>query len=266
MTESLRRVYAVWLRHFYILRGSVARMLEVCFWPTGQMVIWGFISQFFASTGATTLSQAFAMMLGVVLLWDMMFRTQIGLTVSYLEETWARNMGHLFVSPLRLHEWAGAMMLFGLFRAVIGMGVACLLAFPFYGFSIFDLGLPLIAYFLNLAFMGWWLGLLIISLLLKTGPGGESLAWMTAFAISPFCGVYYPLDILPDWMQQVGAFVPASHVFAGLRDLVQNHVFTPGPLLQAFALNVFYMAVAGLLLRLSFTRARRRGALLNAGE
>lgn len=265
--DGWERIYAVLIRHLYILRGSKARVIEIIYWPSVQMILWGFISRFFATTNASNLGvQAFGVLLGAVLLWDMLFRTQLGVTLSYLEEVWARNLGHLFVSPLRPWEWWMAMMLYSILRALCGMIPAALLAIPFYGYSIFDLGLPLLFFFLNLMFMGWWLGFLIMALLLKAGQGAETLAWALTFFLAPFCAVYYPISALPVWLQPVSMAIPASHVFEGLRAIVHHQTLDAHHMLWAFLLNCFYMAVSMFLLHLSFNSARKAGTLLQSGE
>ena len=269
MTASLSRIYAVWLRHYYILSRSVPRLLEIMYWPSVQMILWGFVSRFFAARGGgdmTTLDVALGTLLGAVMLWDVLFRTQVGLSIAYLEEIWARNMGHLFVSPLRPAEWMAAIMLVSLCRALVGAIPAALLAVPFYGFSVFDMGLPLLFFFFNLVIMGWWLGLLITALLVKAGPGAESLAWMTTFALAPFCAVYYTPDVLPMWMQQVGHILPAFHVFEGLRGLTMDGAFNAAPMWTAFGLNMLYLLIGGAVLGWALNNARRHGTLLQAGE
>lgn len=263
------RISALLLRHYYILRSSPARVVDIMFWPAVQMILWGFISRFFAArTGAEpqALNYALGTLLGAVLLWDLLFRTQIAVFIAYLEEIWARNLGHLFVSPLRPSEWWLSMVAFSFFRVGVGMAPAVLLAIPFYGFSIFDLGLPLLFFFFNLMMMGWWLGFLVISVLVRAGPGAEGLAWAFTFLLSPFCAVYYPVATLPHWLQPVALALPASHVFEGLRALVEQHVFDKGHMLAAFSLNIIYLVISLTLLQAALRSARRAGTLLQTGE
>ena len=168
MGASVRRIAAMVLRYWYLLRGSWPRILELAYWPTVQMIMWGFISQFMA-TNSTWVAQAAGVLIAAVLLWDVLFRGQLGVSVSFLEEMWSRNLGHLFVSPLRPGEWVAALMTMSLIRTLMGTVPAALLAIPVFGYSIFDMGLPLAAFFANLIIMGWWLGLLIIALILRHG-------------------------------------------------------------------------------------------------
>lgn len=269
LAARFSRIGAILMRHYFILRSSPARVIDIMFWPAVQMILWGFISRFFAQRlGAdpSILDMALGTLLGAVLLWDLLFRTQIAVFIAYLEEIWARNLGHLFVSPIRLGEWWAAMLVFSLLRVAVGLAPAVLLAIPFYGFSIFELGLPLLFFFLNLMLMGWWLGFFIVAVLVRAGPGAEGLAWAFTFLLSPLCAVFYPVSVLPEWLQYVALSMPATHVFEGLRALVEQGVFDWGHMLRAFALNAAYMAVALVVLQRAFAAARRAGTLLQTGE
>jgi len=205
-------------------------------------------------------------LLGAVLLWDVMFRGQLGVSVSFLEELWSRNLGQLFISPLRPYEWALAMMAMSLVRVGIGVVPAALLAVPMYHYSIFSLGLPLIAFFILLVAMGWALGLAIGALLLRHGLGAESLAWLAAFLLAPASAVYYPVSVLPHWVQLWAAILPSAHVFEGMRTVMFEHRFAVGHFVAAAALDVVYLVIGALLFLDAFEAARRRGSLLQQGE
>src|SRR5579872_230342 len=135
------RVWAMLLRYLYILRSSWPRTLELLYWPTLQMLIWGFMSQFLR-TNSSYVAKAFGVLLGAVILWDALFRSQLGLSISFLEEMWARNLGQLFVTPLRPYEWVISLLAMSLIRVTIGIAPATLLAIPLYDYSIFAMGLP----------------------------------------------------------------------------------------------------------------------------
>lgn len=141
-----------------------------------------------------------------------------------------------------------------------------LVAMPLFDYSIFDLGLPLIAFFTNLIVMGWAIGLLVSGLVLRHGLGAEGLAWFVVFALQPITGVYYPLDILPGWLQNVAFFLPSGHVFEGMRAVLFDEVFRTDLLVNAVALNAVYLAVGIAGFMLFFRAARIRGQLLHVGE
>ena len=262
---SLARVYAMLLRYFYLLRSSWPRIIEQAYWPTMQMIIWGFVTQFF-TTHSSWVAQATGVLLGAVLLWDMPFRAQLGVSVPFMEEMWSRNLGHLFVSPLRPLELIGGLMLISILRTAIGVGTAAALAIPLYHYSIFDMGLPLIGFFSVLLAFGWAVGFLMCAALLRWGMGVESLAWASIFAIAPVSGIYYPIAILPGWLQPVAWMTPTSHVFEGMRSVLMHGVFLWDLWLTAVGLTVCYLLGAVWVFIRTVDVARERGLLLRIGE
>ncbi|HTZ36725.1 MAG TPA: hypothetical protein VMB84_11910, partial [Stellaceae bacterium] len=152
------RVWAMLLRYLYILRSSWPRSLELLYWPTLQVLVWGFMSQFFAQN-SSYVARAFGVLLGAVMLWDLMFRSQLGLSISFLEEMWSRNLGNLFATPLRAYEWVASLLGMSAIRTAIGIVPAALIAIPLYHYSIFAMGLPLLAFVVLLLAMGWAMGL-----------------------------------------------------------------------------------------------------------
>jgi len=272
---STRRIFAMILRYTYILRSSWPRIIELAYWPTVQMILWGLITTHLLSYGVagdsmtgngSWLTEASGLFLAAVLLWDVLFRGQLGVSLPFFEEMYSRNLGHLFVSPLRPHELILALFGISFLRTIIGISCAALLAIPLFHFSIFDLGLPLIAFFTNLLITGWALGLIIAALVLRYGLGAESLAWAATFALAPISGIYYPIKTLPEWLQPVAMMLPSSHSFEGMRAVMIDSVFRYDLFLYASALNVIYLIIAFATFMLVFKRVRQLGLLLNAGE
>jgi ABC-2 type transport system permease protein len=262
---SLRRIAAMVLRHLYLLRSSWPRVIELAYWPTMQMVLWGFMTEFLLSSDSTVL-RASGVLIAAVLLWDVMFRSNIGVAISFLEEMWSRSLAQLFASPLRPGEWTMSLICVSLVRTVIGVTPAALLAIPLYHYSIFDMGLPLVAFFVCLMLFGAALGLAISGLVLRYGLGAESLAWVGVFVIAPVSGIYYPVATLPDWLQPVAWALPSAYVFEGMREVLADGLFRIDYFLIALGLNAVYFVLGiGVFLHV-FRVARIRGLLLQVGE
>jgi ABC-2 type transport system permease protein len=240
-------------------------VLELVYWPTVQMILWGFITLFLVGH-SSWVAQASGVLISAVLLWDVLFRGQLGVSLVFMEEMWSRNLGHLFVSPLRPLELVAALLAMSLIRTVIGVGGAALIAIPLFEYSVFELGLPLIAFFVNLIVMGWSIGLLVSGVVLRYGLGAEGMAWFVVFALQPLSGVYYPIAILPEWLQSVAFFLPSSHVFEGMRAVLFEHRFRPDLLTSAVLLNLVYLGVGAGAFLAYFRSARVRGQLLHIGE
>ena len=262
---STRRVFAMVRRHFYLLRGSLPRVLEMAYWPTVQMIIWGFVTQFFMGH-SSWVANAAGVLIGAVLLWDVLFRSQIGFSMCFLEEMWSRNLGHLFVSPLRPYELIVSMMMISFLRGVVGLLPSWILAFVFFEFSIFSYGVGIIAFFSCLFIMGWGLGMAVIALVLRFGLGAESLAWVAIFAFAPISAVYYPVSVLPEWLQIVAWCTPSAYVFEGMRSVMIDGVFREDLLFGAIMVNLIYLLGGAFIFARSFSSARHHGKLLQMGE
>ena len=260
-----RSIGAVLLRHFYVMRGSWLRLFELAYWPVMQMVIWGFINTFLAQQSSWVL-RAGGLLIGAVLLWDVLVRSQFGMTLSLLEEMWSRNFANLFVSPLRPVEYAVALMCMSVIRTAISVGPATLLAIPMFHYSIFNIGLPLVAFYAVLTMSGWAVGLFISAALIRFGLAAESFAWASIFVLAPICGVYYPIETLPGWLQPIAWAMPPTHAFEGMRAVALDHRFHVDLLLRAIGLNLIYIALGIVVFLWAFQRARERGQLLHTGE
>ena len=263
--HARQRIWGMVLRHMYLLRSSWPRLLELMYWPTFQLVLWGFITTFLL-TQSSWIAQASGVLISAVLLWDVLFRANLGLSLSFIEEMWARNLGQLFISPLKPLELVAGLMIMSFIRALISVTPAALLAFPFFNVWIFELGFPLIAFFMNLIVMGWAIGILVAGLILRFGLGAESLCWLGIFILAPVTGIYYPISILPEWLQPISWSLPSTYVFEGMRAVLIEKVFRWDLFFGAVSLNIVFLGLFSGFFLLMFKIARRRGLLLQQGE
>ncbi|HRK95873.1 MAG TPA: ABC transporter permease [Rhodospirillales bacterium] len=262
---SARRVGAIILRHLYVLKRSWPRILELAYWPTVQMILWGFVTSFFLQN-SSWVAQAAGVLISAVLLWDVLFRSNLGVSLSFMEEMWARNLGQLFVSPLRPIELVAALTTMSLIRSLISVTPAALLALPLFDVWVFSLGPPLAAFFFNLLIFGWSIGLVVSALVLRLGLGAESLAWVAVFAIAPLSGIYYPISSLPEWLQPVAWALPSAPVFEGMRAVLFEDSFRLDLFAASLALNAVYLTGAIAFFLAMIHVARKRGLLLQQGE
>jgi ABC-2 type transport system permease protein len=229
------------------------------------MLMWGFL-QLYVSQHSGFFAKAAGTFIGAVLLWDILFRGQLGFSISFLEEMYARNMGNLMMSPLRPAEFVAALMIMSIIRLTIGLVPVSLLAIAFFGFNLWAMGLALAVFFVNLILTSWAIGIFVSGLLLRHGLGAENMAWTFMFLFLPITCVYYPVAVLPSWLQSIAWMLPPTYVFEGMRALLIDHVFRADLMVQAFALNaaLFAAGVVGFMLLLR--SARREGTLLQGGD
>ena len=262
---SVRRVRAVLRRHGYLMLRSWTRVASMMYYPTVTMVVWGFVTLYLAPTN-NFLKDAPGFFIGAVLLWDLLFRGQLGVSLTFIEEFYARNLGNLFVAPLTLAEYIAGQLTIGVLRALIGVGGACLFAYLLFRYSIFSIGLPLIAFFGNLIVFGWGIGLAMSGMILRLGLGAEELAWAAVFIVAPISGVYYPIAVLPSWMQAIAWGIPSAHVFEGMRSVLLHGIFRWDHFWAAAALDLCYLALGAAVFAWAMRDARNRGTLLQMGE
>lgn len=265
LRASWRRITALILRYSYLIRGSWARVISVIYWPFLQMVMWGFL-QLHLAENSSLFARASGVLIGSVLLWDILFRGKIGFSVCFLEEIWSRNIGPLMLSPIRTGEFIVALSLMSIIRLAVGVIPVTILANVFFGFNLLGLGLALGAFFANLILTSWALALFSSGVVLRYGLGAEELAWSLAFVLLPICCVYYPVAILPDWLQPVALALPPTHVFEGMRALILDGVFDAGAMWWALGLNAVLLGIGYACFRCFLRSTRVNGSLLTLGE
>lgn len=269
---SPRRIGAMTLRYWYLLRSSWPRLLELIYWPAVQMITWGFLQSFIADSAASggvaagRFGIAAGTLIGAMLMWDILFRGQLGFSISFLEEMWARNMGNLLMSPLRPLEFVASLMIMSMVRLAIGIVPVTALAFLFFGYNFWALGFAIAAFFANLIMTSWAVGLLVSGLILRNGMGAEGLAWTFMFVMLPLTCVYYPVATLPVWLQPVAWALPPTYVFEGMRAAALDHAFRANLMLMAAGLNLVYLGAAAFAFLKLVDSARREGSLLQTGE
>ena len=219
---KIKRILSLMLRHLYFIKASVPRIIDLIYWPTVQIILWGFISKFF-TMHSTYFNNTVGIILSAAILYDFLFRSSISYNMLFLEEIWSRNLINLFVSPLKVGEIVIALTCTALLRTLIGLVPAVLIAIPLFGISLLELGYPLILLLLSLYIFGITLGLLVTSGLVRFGPSFENIAWASLFFIAPIGCIYYPVEILPAWLQPIALALPLAHIFEETRSILINH-------------------------------------------
>lgn len=260
-----RRIWGLMLRHYYLHSGSWPRIVEMLYWPVINMATWGFTSSYLVQkfTDTTIISST---LVASVLLVEVFVRVATTMLMLFLEEIWSRNLGHLFATPIKFGEYACGIVTVCFIRTTIALTPAILLAKFLFGFSLFGLGWPVAAYIVLLAFNGCWYGLLIISLLLRYGLAAEWMAWMSTWLLIPIIAPYYPVSVLPHWLQLISHSLPATYVFECVKAQINQQGVDGHNLLIALGLNVIYFIGASLVFWLAYRGAQKRGGLLQVGE
>lgn len=259
---ALLRVEGLLLRYLYLYRRSIARTMELFFWPVMDLLVWGFLSVYLQRVAAP---DAVRYLLGALILWDVFYRCQQAITLSVTEDIWVRNILNVFVAPVRAGELVLATCLMGIFKAGVPAVLLALLANAFWAFDVRDVGLALAPFLASLLLFGWAVGIVTAAVILRFGQAAEALVWGVPFLIQPLSAVFYPLDVLPRPLQWLALALPSTHVFEGMRQALAHGTLDGRRLALALVLNAVYLAAASAFFAWMLERVRDKGYLGKLG-
>lgn len=259
-------VYALVTRYVLLYTRNPVRLVELFFWPIVQLLVWGFLTTYLQGQGGGNFPKVITFLIGGIILWDALFRSQQGVAISFLEDVWTRNLLNVFAAPVRMTEYLAATFVVGFLRVFVTTAVMVVIAWFAYSFNLFQFKFSLIAFYANLMLFGWCLGVLVTALILRYGHGAESLAWAIPFMIQPVAAVFYPVSSLPGWLQPVAHALPPSHVFEGMRHILSEGVTDWPSLVSALGLNALYLTIAGLVFAATLRTAKRKGLLVKVSS
>ena len=259
------KIFALSLRHLYLIKGSFPRILDLIYWPTVQIFLWGFISKFF-TLNSSYYDNTVGIILSAAILYDFLFRSSISYNMMFLEEIWSRNFTNLFIAPIKISEIISALTFTAILRTLIGLIPAVIISIPLFGVSILKIGTPLIFLLLTLYIFGVTLGLLVTSGLVRFGPSFENIAWASLFFLAPLGCIYYPIEILPEWLQTIAKLLPLVHIFEEMRNILIDNIVNYFQILKAFLISLVYFVIGVMIFYISYSGAKKRGTLINMGE
>jgi ABC-2 type transport system permease protein len=257
--RSGRRIWALYKRHAYELRHSPPGLVDMLFWPAMDLLLWGMLTHYMVQTN-TQIPQAFGFLIGGVLLWDLVFRSNLGIGVTFLDDTsWTHNILNLMVSPLRPMEYLAGAVAWSLTKVLCGWTIMLTIAWALFGFGAFGMGPVLALFMVALMLFGVAVGLIVLGIILRFGPGADILAWGLAVLLMPISAVFYPVSALPGWAQAISSGLPTSHVFEAMRTVIAGGAPPWDRLVLALGLDVVYIALGLAFARSMFNLLRRRG-------
>jgi len=257
---SPQRTAAILLRQFYLIRGSVPRLVPLFAWVGVDMVLWGFITRYLNSVSGSGFNFV-PSLLGAVLLWDFFIRVMQGVTMAFFEDVWARNFLNIFATPLSIAEYLAGLVLSSIATSSFGLVVMLLLAGGLFGLSFFVYGAMLAPFLLVLFLFGIAFGIMASGMVLRLGPASEWFVWPIPAIVSPFAGVFYPLSTLPRWMQAIGHLLPPAYVFEGMRRIILGGAVSGRELVLAGLLAMFYLLLACWFFVRMYRHAVRTGLI-----
>ena len=252
-------VRAIAVRQALVLRRSPPRLFDVTVWPVVDTLLFGSLAVFFARAGGSGGKAGAGYLIAGVLLWHVVYQSQIALALGFLEETWSRNLLSLMVTPLSEAEWVAGVVLFGLVKLLMGVGAVAVMVAVLYAFDVTSLGWALLPIVAVLLAAGWAVAMFVIGMVLRFGTGAEALAWGVLFVFMPLSGAFYPVSALPAAIRPVSALLPTTHAVAAARAVLDGHGVPWGELGVAGLTTAGALVASVVFVRLMLRTFRRRG-------
>lgn len=250
-------IWAIVLRHTRLVRQDLNALLGGLYWPVLDVLTWGFLGAWIQKTAHFQNYEAVAL-LGL-LLWQVVGRGGNFLAVTLCEELWSHNIVNLFSLPLRITEWMAGIVLFYGIMMTITSAVCMLFIFFLYDVSILSLLSSFLIFMPPLLFSAIWIGFTCLQIIITFGRRSSELGFVFVWFLLPFCGAYYPIEVLPTWGQKLSACLPMSYVFQGMREYLM-HQQDPTPyLIKGYALGIPYAIFAIVLFVYCFNRSKQKG-------
>ena len=261
MSMKLHRINALIIRHLYLYQRSLPRIMDLFYWPVMELLLWGFLSMYLAKFNIGGLN-AVTVLLGAIIFWDLFSQSQKAVSISFLEEVWERNFLNIFVTPLRVSEFLASTFLLGVIRIIAVSVIMGLLAFLFYHFNFFLFGFALIPFMANLLLFGFSIGLFTNAIILRYGTSAQILAFGLIMLIQPFSAVFYPVSVLPAFLQPLSYIFPSTFVFEGMRTVLATGTLPAHLLFGALFTNALYLILMVWFFYRMFAYVKRAGRLL----
>jgi ABC-2 type transport system permease protein len=253
-------IAAIVLRQFYLMRGSVSRVLPLFIWVAVDIVLWGFMTKYLNAIASPGFDFV-PVLLGAVLLWDFFTRVMHGVTMAFFEDVWSRNFLNIFASPMTIAEYLAGLVTTSIATSAVGLLVMLVLATAVFGLSFFSYGGAFVPFLLVLFLFGIALGIVGCAIVLRLGPSAEWFVWPIPALLSPFAGVFYPVATLPDWMQLVSRLLPPAYVFEGMRAIVMGGTVSRFSLVVGGVLAVIDVLIASVFFTRVYRQAVRTGLI-----
>lgn len=251
------RVKAILVQEFFYSFRAIEILMDLVVFPVMSVIVFGFLSNYLA--GANNVLIGRGVLLGI-LLWQVIWITQYTISLGSLWNIWSRNLSNLFVTPLTVREYLFAQTLSGVFKGVLILGVNAIISIYVFNFNILDLGLlNLTLMLINLIFFAFSLAIVILGLIFRFGVRIQAFAWGILPFFQPLSAAFYPVSVLPSFLQPIAYALPPTYIFEAARGILGGSGMDMQKMITAFVLNIIYITVAIISFDYNFKKSKESG-------
>lgn len=253
---------AMVIRHLYMWPRSLERLMGSFGWPVLEITIWGLTMSYFQKDFLNNVS-ILSVILGSLIMWQIVARTQTETSVIFLDEIWNKNLINIFSSPLTKAEFLVSIVILNLIKisfTILSLSIIGILFYKFNFISSFGFYIPFLLF--NLFVTGWSVGFFVIGMIMRFGYKVQELAWSIVLLVQPFSCVFYPVSTLPIWAQYITKLLPTSYLFEEMRNILSSQPINQANLNMSFILNIMYLTLSIWFFSRMFEKGREYGRLV----
>lgn len=256
---NLIRVYGIVLRHYFQATRQLERLFDAFLLPLVSLVVFGFLANYMSQLQSINLG---SFLIGGMILWMIFERVGSDIGINFMYDVWDKNMINILATPLTFIEFIAGLVIIGIFKILVSFFAMWIIAAMFYNFNLSSLGWGLGAIWINILFFAITFGILNIALVLKFGNSIGPLTWILPFSLQPLSAAFYPISILPEFLQVVARAIPLSHAFEGMRIIIKTGNFDYTTFFYALGLNIIYFILVIFLFAFILKSVLKSGRLV----
>jgi ABC-2 type transport system permease protein len=256
-------VKAVLRQEAYVTRASVEVVFDIFIFTLANIVLFGFIANYLARSSSGTNKLEIQSLVIAVVFWECLRITQYSMSVSSLWNVWSHNLSNMFIAPIRVTEYLVAHFIAAVIKSMFILVCSAIIVKYVFHISILGLGLgPVLFMYINMIIFATAVGLVLIGLVFQYGTKIQALTWGTIFILQPFCAVYFPVSVLPAFLQPIAYLFPATYFFEWIRALHEKLGYSDSLLVIGFVFNLAYLAIGCFIFSRQLAAAKRSGQLV----
>jgi ABC-2 type transport system permease protein len=257
-------------RNTYLIKRYGWWELALFVWTVANTLTIVFIAKGVEATGGhLNVARATTTLLIGALIWSYLGIIFEILTETVAWERWEGTIEYTFMAPLARIVHLGGMGLFAVLYGVLRTALLFVVIALFFGLHFhhadFITALVLLAV-ASVSFVG--VGMITAVLPLISPEKGAQIGFIAQGFLLVVSGVYYPISVLPHWMQWLATISPATYALHGIRGAVlDGHSLGTqwGDIWPLFILGAVAIPLGLLVFRAGERYAKRHGKLKRSG-